>query len=384
MNASTLRVFAALPPWRHVASALYSKDGGYPLPTQPPGKIRFPFSHDHRSVFVMSASPLLCLVIGCGSIGERHVRTFLATGRTRIVACDPRPEIRAQMQEKYGVSVTTDWKDALSEPALFAAVIATPAPLHIPMAIEALQQGRHVLIEKPLALDIAETPALLAARDQAGKSARVAYIHHCQPILQSARDFIRSKEFGAVKHAAISTGHHFPTARPAYREIYYRSHAEGGGAIQDALTHMANFVEWVLGPTERVFCDASRQVLEGVDVEDTVNVTARNAGALVNYSLNQFQAPTETRMDFHAEAGSVRVELQANCWGTMARGAAEWTWHALPQAERDRSFIAQANFFLDGCAGLSTPLCSLEEGIQTLRFNLAALQSARESRPIVP
>jgi predicted dehydrogenase len=147
---------------------------------------------------------------------------------------------------------------------------------------------------------------------------------------------------------------------------------------------MANCVEWVLGPTERVFCDAAHQVLEGVEVEDTVNVAARNAGALVTYSLNQFQAPTETRLDFHAEGGSVRIELQANRWGQLARGATEWTWQTWPAAERDRSFITQANLFLDGCEGRPQPLCSLEEGIRTLRFNLAALRSWREDRPIIP
>ena len=64
----------------------------------------------------MSVSPLLCLVIGCGSIGERHVRTFLATGRTRIVACDPRSEIGARMQETYGVAVTANWQEAVPTP----------------------------------------------------------------------------------------------------------------------------------------------------------------------------------------------------------------------------------------------------------------------------
>ena len=312
------------------------------------------------------------------------MRTFLATGRADIVACDPRAEIRERMQEKYGVIVAADWQSALCDASLHAVVIATPAPLHIPMAIEALNLGRHVLIEKPLALDLADTAALVAARDRAGKFVAIAYIHHCQPALQAARAFIRSGRFGAVRHATISTGHHFPTARPAYREIYYRDHAQGGGAIQDALTHMANAVEWVLGPTGRVFCDAAHQVLEGVEVEDTVNIVARNGGALVTYALNQFQAPTETRMDFHAETGSVRIEFQANRWGLMARGATEWTWHPHPAAERDQSFLTQANYFLDGCAGQPQPLCSLEEGIHTLRFNLAALRSWREDRPIVP
>ncbi|MBE7539492.1 MAG: Gfo/Idh/MocA family oxidoreductase [Opitutaceae bacterium] len=332
----------------------------------------------------MQSPPVHCLVIGCGSIGERHVRTFLATGRTSVLACDPRPEIRARMQETYGVSVAADWKEALRNPSLQAVVIATPAPLHVPMAVASLDQGLHVLIEKPLALETAGTASLVAARDRAGKFVAIAYIHHCNPTLQAAREFIRSGNFGAVRHATIATGHHFPSARPAYRDIYYRDHTQGGGAIQDALTHMANCVEWVLGPTERVYCDASHQVLEGVEVEDTVNVAARNAGALVSYSLNQFQAPTETRLDFHAENGSVRIEMQAFRWGTMARGASEWTWRQLPKAERDQGFIAQAAHFLDGCAGKQTPLCSLEEGIQTLRFNLAALQSWRENRPVAP
>lgn len=324
------------------------------------------------------------LVIGCGSIGERHVRTFLATGRTGVVACDPRPEIRARIAEKYGVAAVADWEEALRHPSIAGVVIATPAPWHVPMAIRALELGRHVLVEKPLALDLADTDRLVAARDRAGKFAAVAYIHHCQPALQAARDFILAGRFGAVRHAVIATGHNFPTARPAYREIYFRDHAQGGGAIQDALTHMANCVEWVLGPTERVFCDACHQVLDGVEVEDTVSVAARNGGALVTYALNLFQAPTETRLDFHAPGGSVRIEFHRQRWGTQLQGESAWQWRSTPVAERDTLFIAQANAFFEGCAGKPTPLCTLEEGVRTLRFNLAALRSWRTQAPVVP
>ena len=117
-------------------------------------------------------------------------------------------------------------------------------------------------------------------------------------------------------------------------------------------------------------------------MEDTVNVTARNGGALVSYALNQFQALNETRSDFHAETGSVRVEFNAQRWGTLARGQAEWTRHAAPVSERDQLYLAQANAFFDGCAGRPQLLCTLEEGRQALRFNLACLQSWRENRPI--
>jgi predicted dehydrogenase len=322
------------------------------------------------------------LVIGCGSIGERHVRTFLATGRTRVTACDNRPAIRQQMTAKYGVEAIADWNEAFANSSITGVVVATPAPLHVAMATKWLQAGRHVLSEKPLSLNLDGVNELVAARDAARRFAAVAYVLHFVPGLQAARDFIRAGSFGAVKQVAVNTGQHFPLFRPAYREIYYRDHAQGGGAIQDALTHQANAVEWVVGPTSRLFCDAAHQALEGVEVEDTVNVVARNGGTMVNYALTQFQALNETRWDFHAETGSVRVELNGQRWGTMARGAAEWSWNAAPVAERDQLFIAQANAFLDGCEGRPNLLCTLEEGIRTLRFNLAALQSWRENRLI--
>ncbi|MSU46975.1 MAG: Gfo/Idh/MocA family oxidoreductase [Lacunisphaera sp.] len=322
------------------------------------------------------------LVIGCGSIGERHVRTFLATGRTGVAACDNRPAIRQQMIEKYGVAAFEDWEAALADPAVTGVVVATPAPLHVDIAHKILSTGRHVLIEKPLAIKLAGTRRLLAARARSGKFTAVGYTRHCQRTFLDARDFIRSAQFGSVKHVIITTGQDFPAARPAYREIYYRDHAQGGGAIQDALTHMANAVEWILGPTTRVCCDAAHQVLAGVEVEDTVNVSARNGGALVSYALNQFQAPTESRLDFHAEHGSVRIEMDPERWGTLARGDKDWKWRLSLPAVRDIIYIAQANAFLDGCEGKPQPLCTLEEGIQTLRFNLAALQSWRQGTPV--
>lgn len=338
----------------------------------------------HMLRAAMSSKPHHVLVIGCGSIGERHVRTFLGTGRTRVTACEPRAEIRSRIATTYDIAAVADWREFDPDEQISAVVIATPAPLHVEMAISMLARSRHVLIEKPLALDLGGTTALLAARDRSGKFAAVAYVHHSQPALLAAREFILSGKFGRIRHAAVNTGHDFPAARPAYREIYYRDHSQGGGAIQDALTHMANCVEWVLGPTERVFCDAAHQVLEGVDVEDTVSLVARNGGALVTYSLNQFQSPNETRLDFHADGGSVRLELHAQRWGTFARGAKDWTWHPAPVRERDQLFVAQANAFLDGCEGRPNALCTLEEGIQTLRFNLAALRSWRENSPTTP
>ena len=65
----------------------------------------------------MTVSSPIVLVIGCGSIGERHVRTFLRTGRAGVIACDNRPAIRTHIAATYGIEVVEDWQAALRNPA---------------------------------------------------------------------------------------------------------------------------------------------------------------------------------------------------------------------------------------------------------------------------
>ena len=322
------------------------------------------------------------LVVGCGSIGERHLRAILATGRADAIACDNRGPIREKMTKLYGVESVADWRTARSDQRVTGALVATPAPLHVDLALTFLEIGWHVLIEKPLAVTLDGIERLPAARDGARKFAAVGYVNHNVPAMSAGRDFVRSGAYGQVRHVTVTAGQNFPTFRPAYREIYYRDHAQGGGAIQDALTHLANAVEWMVGPTTRLYCDAAHQVLEGVEVEDTVNVVAHNGDILVSYALNQFQAPNEMRIELHAERGSVRIESSAERWGTMAAGETSWNWKPAPVVSRDAVFAAQMNAFFDGCEGKPHPLCTLEEGIQTLRFNLAALQSWRQGKPV--
>lgn len=98
---------------------------------------------------------------------------------------------------------------------------------------------------------------------------------------------------------------------------------------------------------------------------------------LVGYTLNQFQMPNEVTIQVHCEQGSVRFEGHEQRWSVFRRGEPGWTHHAVPVANRDDLFAAQAQAFLDGLEGKPTALCTIEEAVQTLKFNLAALESAR-------
>ena len=319
------------------------------------------------------------LIIGCGSIGERHLRCFQLTQRARVAACDTNAELLQRMAAVYQVPTFRDAGQALAE-GFDAVVICTPAHLHVSLAVQALQHGLHVLIEKPLSASFQGVDDLLAVHQRSGRQAAVAYVLHVFPFLVQARDFLRRGELGPVQHVTFTSGQPFHRGRPAhvapYAQTYYRDRATGGGAIQDALTHTANWIESVIGPTDSVLCDCAHQVLPGVTVEDTVNVSARHAGVLVNYTLNQFQAPDESTLQFNTAAGSVKIEYHRQRWGVFREHDSAWTWHEAPVPERDAHFIAQANSFLDQIEGQPSRLCSLPAAVQTLRFNLAALASA--------
>ncbi|MEO6874628.1 MAG: Gfo/Idh/MocA family oxidoreductase [Opitutaceae bacterium] len=317
------------------------------------------------------------LIIGCGSIGERHLRCFLNSGRSRVTACDASPALLQRMADTYKVPTVSDASIALASGDFDAAIICTPAPLHVPFAIQALRGGKHVLIEKPLSHSLAGLDELFAARAQADRQLAIAYVYRVFAVLVEAGEFLKRGEFGPVLQATATSGQPFHLLRPAYAKTYYRDHAAGGGAVQDALTHLANWFENALGPTDSVLCDCAHLALADVEVEDTVHVSARHGKTRVNYTLNQFQAPNETTLQFNAAGGSVKVELHHRRWGTFAIGASDWVWHETPPVERDAHFTNQANAFLDQIEGQPPRLCSLEDAAQTLRFNLAALASSK-------
>src|SRR5688500_13484404 len=106
-------------------------------------------------------------VIGAGSIGERHIRCFAATGRAEVAFVEPRDEVRAQVAGRNPAAAGSASMDDVMERPLDAAIIATPAPLHVTEAIELARRGVHLLIEKPLSLSLDRVDEV--ARVVAGK-----------------------------------------------------------------------------------------------------------------------------------------------------------------------------------------------------------------------
>ena len=315
------------------------------------------------------------LVIGAGSIGERHIRCFQQTGRATVAVCEIDSAIRQRVRTRYELEEAfDDFEGAMLHPP-DAAVICTPAHLHVSMAIRLAQAGVHTLIEKPLSTCLDGIDRLKDSAQTAKTRMVLAYVYRAHPMLATMRRSILEGRFGKPLQLVALCGQNFPFNRPAYREIYYKDRATGGGAVQDALTHILNASEWLLGPITELAADAAHKALKGVEVEDTVHVVARHQSVLASYSLNQYQAPNEIVITVVCEEGTVRFEMHRNRWRWMSQPQSEWQDES-QSLKRDTLFVRQANSFLDTVEGKAAPLCSLEEGIQTLFVNLAILRAS--------
>jgi predicted dehydrogenase len=316
------------------------------------------------------------LIVGTGSIGTRHVRCMVNTGRAEVGICEPNAQLRQSVASTYTIDQAYANLDQALETSWDAAVIATPAPSHIPVAQRLADAGVGVLIEKPLAVEEDGIAHLAATIEQNELPAAVAYVYRAHPAVQAMREAIQSERFGRPLHLIVMSGQPFWHLRPAYRNIYYADRAQGGGGIQDGLTHSFNLCEWLLGPITRIAVDAAHLRLDGVSVEDTVNVLARHdESVLASYAFNQHQAPNESSITVVCSEGTLRLETRRHRWLWMNEPCGAWQEQAFELPNQDDWFIRQEHAFLDHVEGNHPPLCSLADGWQTLRVNRAALSS---------
>lgn len=324
--------------------------------------------------------PMKLLVIGTGSIGERHLRCFQQIGRCSVIGfCETREEQRGLIAERYGIPLDLAFPSldaALEGAAWDAAVVATPAPTHILIGTRLADLGLHLLMEKPLSLSLDGVDEFVRLVDERRLAVAVGYVHRAHPAVAAVKEAIASGRFGRPLQARFSSGQPFAVIRPAYREIYFARPEMGGGAITDMITHLYHVGDWLCGPIERIVTDAARQALDGVEVEDTVHSLARHAGgAMGTYALNLYQQPHELEITVVCEGGTLRADYARKRWSWMDQPGGEWHHHPVDMPEADVMYRRQNAAFLDAIEGKGEPACSLEDAVRTLEVNLASHRS---------
>jgi predicted dehydrogenase len=137
-------------------------------------------------------------VVGCGYWGKNLVRNFHRLSDLRL-CCDSSDKVRASIAAAYpDVQVTADYDAVLADADLQAVILATPAPSHAAMAIQALEAGKHVFVEKPLALNATDARSMVDAAAAADRILMVGHLLEYHPAVNYIKDMIDTGELGDV------------------------------------------------------------------------------------------------------------------------------------------------------------------------------------------
>ncbi|MBA2667054.1 MAG: Gfo/Idh/MocA family oxidoreductase [Trueperaceae bacterium] len=193
-------------------------------------------------------APLRLAVIGCGKVSERlHLPVSAASDAVEVTALVDRDTERARaLAHTYGVGdVFADVSDLPGR--VDAAIVAVPHHLHVEIASALLAKGVHVLVEKPMALDVAGCDAMIEAAEAGGATLAVGLVRRFYEASRYVKDLLDDGVLGALEHVDTREGAVFnwQVASPAT----FRKEM-GGGVLSDVGTHVLDLLVWWLGETD--------------------------------------------------------------------------------------------------------------------------------------
>ncbi|MGA3201773.1 MAG: Gfo/Idh/MocA family oxidoreductase [Bryobacteraceae bacterium] len=212
------------------------------------------------------------LVVGIGDITTKRVLPgILAEPRSKLIGIVTRNPRKA---ESYGVPAWTNLEDALAESQADAVYVATPVNLHAPQSILCLRAGRHVLCEKPMAMNYAEACSMEQAAREAGRILGIAYYRRMYAKVNRAKELIESGVIGRPVFAE-ATAHDWFNPTDGARSWLADPKSAGGGPLYDIASHRIDLMNYLFGAPRRVSGHRSTLV-QPVPVED-------NASVLIDY-----------------------------------------------------------------------------------------------------
>lgn len=186
-------------------------------------------------------------IIGVGTIGSVHADAYAKVPEARVVAlCDILPDRLREKGKRHGVSrLYEKYHDLLADPDIEAVSVCVPNRMHAPIAIDAFKAGKHVLLEKPMALNQHEGKAIVKARDEAGKVLTMGMVRRQAPDAELVKQAIDSGKLGEIYQIRIRLIRR--RGIPGLGGWFTTKAESGGGGLIDIGVHFFDLAMWTTG-----------------------------------------------------------------------------------------------------------------------------------------
>ncbi|MEL1133793.1 Gfo/Idh/MocA family oxidoreductase [Desulfitobacterium sp. THU1] len=332
-------------------------------------------------------------IIGCGRIAPKHAESILALEEAELVAvCDVVPEKAQAFADKYGAKPYLFYEEMLEKEEIDVVTIATESDLHAPIGITCAKAGKHVMVEKPMAMTLESADELIRTCHEAGVKLSVIHQNRYNKSIKLMRQALEEGRFGKLTHGQASVRWNRNDAY--YSQAPWRgTKLQDGGVLMNQSIHNIDLLQWTFGPVESVF-GYTRTALRKIEMEDVgVAVIKFKNGALgvIEAASTIYPKNIEETLNIFGETGSVMI-------GGIAVNRVE-TWE-FPDSDEEKQaiFAAQENDppnvygfghrevikdMIDAVREDRTPSIPGEEGRKALEIILAIYKCQETKEPVV-
>jgi len=272
-------------------------------------------------------------LIGCGSIANRHhLPCYMENEDVEIVYfCDIIPERAQKAAETYGSGkAVVDYKEVLADPEVEAVDICTPNKMHSIISIDALKAGKHVLCEKPAAINYEEALKMQQAQKESGKILNIGVVNRFEGRINLIKKYIEEGRLGEVYHVYASFRAH--RSIPGIGGAFTTKAQSGGGVLIDWGIHYLDLILYILGGAtlKNLTCDAYSEMAKDMksykykgmwaedtkdvengtnDVDDMITGYVRTDKATISFNGAWAQniAQSDTYIDFMGDKAGARL-----------------------------------------------------------------------------
>jgi predicted dehydrogenase len=336
---------------------------------------------------VSGTSPLRWAIVGPGDIAERVMAPAMAAAPSaELVAVAGRHLERARgFASRHGAARTHASAEALiADPGIDAVYIATPVGSHASLAIAAALAGKDVLVEKPMALDVAEADAMVAAAASAGRRLAVCFYQRVNPRHREVRRVIAAGGIGRPTAARVNFS---GRSRPRPDAWRFAVGQGGGGVFADQGSHAVDLLRYVLQDDVVDVAAFTDTLAEPTPVEDTASVLlrfARGTQAVVTAHWS-IEDPSPERTSVLEVSGTDGTLITWPLHDKFSRGglvlATATGEREIPTDEASTHVALLDAFAADAW---SPEVATGDDGLAAMRVQVAAYESARLGRTVRP
>jgi UDP-N-acetyl-2-amino-2-deoxyglucuronate dehydrogenase len=275
-------------------------------------------------------------LVGCGRISKNHFEAIDKIDGLELVAVsDADPERAKRAGLEWKVPYFSSYEKMLAESNADVVTIATPSGLHPEQGIAAAKAGKHVVMEKPMAISLTGADALVQACDKAGVQLFVVKQNRLNPPVQLLKRAVDRNRFGRIYMASCAV--HWARPQEYYDQAPWRGTWEfDGGAFMNQASHYVDLIQWIMGPVESVMAKTAT-LARRIETEDSgIAILKFRSGALgaIEVTMLAYPRNLEGSLTILGEKGSAKIG------GTAVNKIEHWEF---AEPDDDDKLIEAAN-----------------------------------------